>query len=537
MRQILQSLADNKWFAPILGMTIGAIIFISVFGFQVVVPTNVDWLLTGGDLSQHYIGWQFFMQSDWTFPIGVASDLAYPHGLAITFMDSLPLFAIPAKLFAGVLPDQFQYFGIWGLTSYMAIGLFSALIARHFTKNPLVITSVIVLLCFSPLVFQRMFTHTALAGQWILLAAIYAALRASAWSLRTNSIIWSILLSVSVMIHPYFLPMCLFILVVSCVLRYKAPLRTALDILVPVVAAIVTTWLIGGFTFTTISGQKFGGAGYDLASPLLANGWSVLNLGLPQVRFEMFAYIGLGGLLLIGAALVTLILQRKALWRRLADHRGKVTSLMVAVILLLIVATGPTISFAGVQLFAYDVPSFIEKVWGIFRVTARLAWPLWYGVFVLSIIVLLKFARPRIAAAIIATACMVQLSDIGFSSQFTQHTQRFHNIESAQYESQLRNSEWSSIVQGKRHVVYLGDLYDDRFVNIAQFCIKHNLTLNTGYFARKPTVAIEQTIQNARQDIMNDAIDADTIYMYDKPIQLGEKYTQTELDGYFVVTR
>lgn len=528
---------SRLWFAPLLGAALGTLVFLCTFGVQVIVPTNTDWLLTGGDLSQHYIGWEFFRQSDWTFPIGVAGDLAYPHGLAITFMDSLPLFAIPAKLFGGILPEQFQYFGLWGLMSYMAVGGFAALIARRLTGNPWVVGLVALLLCFSPLIFQRMFTHTALAGQWILLAGVYTTMLSREWQSRKNMLVWSALLSVAVLIHPYFLPMMVFVLAVSVIVRHKTYLQSCAAFFVPVAAAILTTWLIGGFTFTTISGQKFGGAGYDLAAPFLASGWSVVGLGMPQLKFETVAYIGLGGLLIIIAALCYVYLRRKTIVRMALPHRAKIIALAAVTVVFLAIAIGPTIKVGGVQFFAYEVPTVVEKVWGIFRVTARLAWPLLYAVLVLAIAIVVRFAKPRTALIIVATACMLQVIDVGLSPRLAAHTQKFHDVQAARYSSQLTDPAWRQILQGKRHVVYLGDLYDDKFVNLAQFCLQHDLTLNTGYFARKPTVAIERTIQDAKHDIANGSIKSDTIYLYEQPISSVAQEAQRKLNGFFVIVR
>lgn len=44
---------------------LSAIVFCMIYGVRVLNPVYTDWLLTGGDLSQHYIGWKAYRSSDW----------------------------------------------------------------------------------------------------------------------------------------------------------------------------------------------------------------------------------------------------------------------------------------------------------------------------------------------------------------------------------------------------------------------------------------------------------------------------------------
>ena len=48
------------------------------------------------------------------------------------FTDSVPLLAVFFKLFRGVLPEQFQYFGLWGLLCFALQGAFGALLIFHY---------------------------------------------------------------------------------------------------------------------------------------------------------------------------------------------------------------------------------------------------------------------------------------------------------------------------------------------------------------------------------------------------------------------
>lgn len=65
------------------------------------------------DIIQHYSGWLAFRNSEWSFPLGLAKDMAIEDGTYISFTDSIPWVAIFFKLFNQFLPETFQYFGLY----------------------------------------------------------------------------------------------------------------------------------------------------------------------------------------------------------------------------------------------------------------------------------------------------------------------------------------------------------------------------------------------------------------------------------------
>lgn len=95
---------------------IGTVAFLLIYGVHVLNVCYDDWLYAGRDLTQHYFGWIFYRKTDWTFPLGITQGLS-DFDTCLTFTDSIPLFAIFFKLFRNILPETFQYFGLWGLFS------------------------------------------------------------------------------------------------------------------------------------------------------------------------------------------------------------------------------------------------------------------------------------------------------------------------------------------------------------------------------------------------------------------------------------
>ena len=109
----------------ISGACLGMLTFCMLYGTKILNVSYVEWL-QGPDLPQHYIGWLFFRESAWHFPIGLIDNLIYPFQISIIYTDSIPIFALLFKLISPWIPETFQYFGMWGLLSFGAMGLITA---------------------------------------------------------------------------------------------------------------------------------------------------------------------------------------------------------------------------------------------------------------------------------------------------------------------------------------------------------------------------------------------------------------------------
>lgn len=69
------------------------------------------------------------------FPLGCTDYLSYPNKMSVVFTDSIPCFAVLFKILSPVLPDEFQYFGLWGMLCFVLQGILSVRIVRNFTYS------------------------------------------------------------------------------------------------------------------------------------------------------------------------------------------------------------------------------------------------------------------------------------------------------------------------------------------------------------------------------------------------------------------
>lgn len=138
-------------------------------------PTNIDWLLfSNGDPSQHFLGWMLFRYDSWSWPLSYTTNILYPTGASIAYTDSIPLFAIFFKLISGVLPDNFQYFGLFILLSFILQFFWGAKLGLLFSQDSLIcgILSGLLFMLAPPLTL-RVFGHISLTSHWFLLASIW----------------------------------------------------------------------------------------------------------------------------------------------------------------------------------------------------------------------------------------------------------------------------------------------------------------------------------------------------------------------------
>tara|TARA_B110000037_G_C17018589_1_gene464293 strand:- start:10 stop:759 length:750 start_codon:yes stop_codon:yes gene_type:complete len=195
----------GKLAAIIGGGLLGAIVYWIVFGPGILYPTNIGWTMEG-DSAQHLLGWSFFRNDPWTWPLGKITSLNYPEGTSIVYTDSLPLFALFFKLFEGYLPEPFQYRGIWVAFCYVMTGVSSALLIRRVTNSWLFVVFGSLFLLINPVILIRTLGHYTLAGQWLIILALYLYLKPSNYGTKIR---WTLLCGVASLVHFYLLLMVL----------------------------------------------------------------------------------------------------------------------------------------------------------------------------------------------------------------------------------------------------------------------------------------------------------------------------------------
>ncbi|MCR5748132.1 MAG: DUF6311 domain-containing protein, partial [Lachnospiraceae bacterium] len=193
-----------KWYISFAeGAVFGALVFILLYGVQILNVTYDDWLLTGWyDLSQHYVGWKLYRASGWHFPIGLCDNSFYPYLASVIYTDSIPLFSFIFKLLSPILPETFQFFGLYGLFCFMMQGGMAKLLLRRVLKSEALCCVACIPFVFCAPVWQRMYYHTALSSHYlILLALLFFLYRDKLDKTRKRVVSWCILGVLCILIH------------------------------------------------------------------------------------------------------------------------------------------------------------------------------------------------------------------------------------------------------------------------------------------------------------------------------------------------
>lgn len=513
----------------IVAALLGGIAFVLIYGIKILNPLYTDWLLTGGDPSQHYLGWEFFRRSDWYFPFGLTDQLAYPLKTSVIYTDSIPIFAVFFKLFRNILPQQFQYFGIWGLLCFVLQGYYAAKILGERSSSKTVILAGSVFFIVSPIMVFRMYYHTALAAHWLILLAIYfySKHEKEYRDIFKPVMQWGILGILIGSIHLYFVPMCGAILLgyILCSIwkERKIRIRFFYPGISFSVGLFLTIYLLGGFSSGADTGtNNLGLFSFNLNAFLNPMSYSTLlkNTSLwnwpfyTQGQYEGFSYLGMGIILLCVCGIVLMI---KNICRRKKPSVYQVMTVLMSVGLIALAAS-PTITWNDKLLLQLPYSSTIYKYWGIFGSCGRMAWPVVYFLMIFGITSIgnMKWKRKEISCVILILACVVQVVDL--SGQLYKRHENYG--EKVVYQSPLAGTVWDDIISSGeyKHVVWVTHNVDhDDVIQVAVYAMKSDMTMGNFYFARgiDKRDIIEEQLQNTSEDCVYVFLKSDDTFEYE----------------------
>jgi len=506
-RTILQS--DCIMYVVIGLLSIGA--FCSIFGIRVINPTYVDWLLSGGDLTQHYLGWTAFRNADWMFPLGVTDQLAYPIHTSVIFTDSIPIFALFFKALSPILPRNFQYFGLWGILCFVLQGILSARILRRFTNKRLLIVLCSILFSYTPVMIWRMYAHTALAGHWVILFALDMLFEnETGEKFNKKWYVQSVLLGIlSPSIHMYFLMMNGIVMVGVCLKEVlcRRKISDAAWMLVGyLVSALLVVFLLGGLSSgMQAESNGLGIYSFNLNALFNPQGWSRLFLNLPLYgggQYEGFAYLGAGCILLLIIGIVLFFGNEGV--KDILIKRWKVI-LPCSVVSLFTIATAlsPTITLNEHVILNLKLPELVIKLWSVFRASGRTIWVLNYILILWGCITVCRMATARMAVLVLVLFNIVQIYDI--SGVVKERYQKFNTEVS--YNSQLKENDFWSAIENTdvKHIVFTSpssiETNHPLLYSFTDWAAKNKMTINTFYFARSISEQVKKNLQDALEDI------------------------------------
>ncbi|MVF13171.1 hypothetical protein FT643_13600 [Ketobacter sp. MCCC 1A13808] len=531
--------ARGHWPVSLFSIAVGLLAFLAVVGPRALYPSNIAWL-SAGDPAFHYLGWLFFRNSDWQFPIGLNPSYGLEISNAIIFSDSNPLFAIFFKMFSGFLPETFQYFGFWLLVCFILQTFFAYKLIGLISKNALLCAFGACCYVFSPPMLWRLNGHFSLVGHFLIVASLYLTFKPS---LQYRITVWALLLSVSGFTHAYLLAMVGVVWIADLLDRYRQrgiPLNMAiLEVAVVIGFVLLASWQAGYFS---VGGDIVsGGFGYYRMHPLSildASGWSYFVPDIPEApgTYEGFNYLGLGMVLLGACSLPAALASRFEIIRSILKR----PALLALLLLLTLFALSHQVGMQSLW-FSLPLPEPVQRFANIFRSSGRMFWPVYYVVYFAIIFLIVRGYSRRVAIALIGLGLAVQIVDT--SAEWLEIRKRLMTIPGSHWQTKLVNPFWKEAAMRYNRIRWIPP--EENSVNwqeLANFAGVHKMPTDAVHMARVDMESLHLANEKAIETLMTGQYDRDSLYFFgDNAIEKVARHLNSDsdlfarIDGFVVV--
>ena len=553
-----------KWYLSFLiGAAMGAIVFLLLYGPGVLNVTYEDWLLKGWyDLSQHYVGWKLYRASGWHFPIGLCDNSFYPYLASVIYTDSIPLFSFIFKILSPILPETFQFFGLYGLFCFMMQGGISKLLLRKVlvSEDQCILATIPFLFC-APL-WQRMYYHTALASHYLILLGIMLFMyREDIRKRRHRIILWCGLGVLCVLTHITIYAMVSVMLLcfallemldatdatmagaskesggVSYLRAVIGSLPTFLSYLVFYLASTTAVFALFGGFYGNITGESDGLGAYSANLNSLFNpiDYSRIIKEFPLIdcQYEGLSYIGIMAVIMLIPSAAYVFIQRKSLF---AKHKNYIIAILMGEVILWVIALSPKVTFNSHVLFEIPLPGVIYDAWSIFRASGRFLWPVMYATILMS----LYFARcytKKIFAYLLILGCVLQVFEFSekiesISSGYRDKITAYYEVYDLWDETGTDDIEHVQFMHPYTFGEFYGDEVRDQMIGYTMFALRNGMTVSNFHFSRDDMEKLADQIHESEKKLKSGNPDRDTMYVFKK-----EDVTEDILDTYHNVKR
>ena len=413
----------------LLFLAISIISWIYLLGFDYINPTNVSWL-NSGDLSTYQLGWEYFRNDKWRFPIGLNPNYGIYSDSNIVYSDSIPIFAILFKLFNFLLPEKFQYFSIWILLCIYLQILFSYKIVYLGTGNKLFSLLGSLFFLTASIFIHRSGIHLSLLGQWLILCGIYIEISEN----NKKDFLRLITLLISLLVHFYFFLMLIILIFLQEFYKALFLRKFLLEILKKLIFTIIVSvflmYTIGYFSINLDDGLGWGYGYYNFNLNSFINPSGQNNIGsfswsnfltkqnYQNKEIEGFSYLGFSGIIFFIIFLFNIFKGKFNIFFQNLNW-------VIITLPFLMISISNNINFGDINIVSIDLNKFVYAFFSIFRASGRMIWPVYYIIFIIGIIFIFKNFKSK-SILVLLTLLVLQVGDIysgiknySFGSQYS----------------------------------------------------------------------------------------------------------------------
>lgn len=508
--------SDRSPYQALIPITVGLIGFFLVAGASILNVQNIAWLGGALDPAQHYLGWALYRNGPWTFSIGLNPHNGLEFSNSIVFSDSLPLLAILFKPFNFVLPDVFQYFGLWTLGCFVLQAWFAWKLLRLISDSLWIRIFGSFLFVFSPTMMLRVGLWTSLASHFLILAALYLIFRAK--QTRRN-LYWALLIGIASLIHFYLLAMVLALwlanLMDALFLQKKLSiLKAALEVAIIFTVLLICLWQAGYFSVNAGSGAA-GGYGtfrLNLLAPFDPRGWSYVLRTIPmQIDFgNGFNYFGLGVLISAVFAIFAKLKRHASLPILLASREH--LFLYICFVALTLFAISNTVSI-GLWKFTFPLPDLFLGFASLLRASGRMFWPVFYFLLFVFISYIIRGFSRKSAILILGICCAIQIVD---TSAGWRHIRKTLSIAHATQETPLQSPAWRELGNHYKNLVrFPVHNQGNDWQYFASYAANNKMGTNSVFLARLDESKLTTSDRKINLQLRSGPLDTKSLYVLD----------------------
>lgn len=530
-----------------IGALLGAVLFLAIYGVSVLDVTNDSWLVTGKDLQQHYVGWKFFRSADWQFPLGVHDKITHPYAISVLYTDSIPLFAIFFKLLSPILPETFQYFGLFGLMCYVLNGGVAAVLLAKISRSKVFCAAGSIFFILATPVLQRMFglitensRHTSLAAHFLVLAALGIWMYHDKFKKRWHAALaYSILGVLCVLIQMYFIfivggIMCGYLLYE---LIDKKDWKRCFIVLFSFVAVSFAVFaLVGGINDIVNSG----GGGYGLYSANLnalvnpyhySSFFDELPWGIGQ--YEGMSYLGLGIFVLYALCAVLfvrkliIIHDKKVVKEKISFQYKKYKAAVFSLCVISVVFSALAFSHSVFWGQRIIVQVFLPTKWldllAIVRSSGRFMWVIMYLLMLLGLFLVSRLVHNKKWQKVLVIFCVcIQLADL--AKPISNIHEQF-STEQPEEDIYVKDAFWKTGLGQFKHIVCCpfdaSNMY--QMLQVGTHASDFDMDMNYFYLSRYYTDELKKSENKKNRKLFQDGrLADDTLYLVD--YKIAHKY-------------
>ena len=533
-------------------------LFVILIGFhlsydlRIVLPENINWLMSAyHDWGVHYLGWAYLREEPWTFPLGAINDYNYPGGTNIGYTDSIPLLGVFFKIFSPLLPEPFQYFGLYILISHLLAGVYTIKILRLFRVDTVLIFLAAVLVSLNPLLFYRVM-HPGTTAHWMIFASLYYYLLPvdSQNVLRLN-IKQVILLVLAALINPYLF---LFLAGFNFILPFRhyfydkllSLKQAALFFFTSILLVLLSWYVLGMISFNNEVSMEvsnsYGLYGANLNTFFNSGGFSSIfpsRKSYVDFQYEGYAYLGLGMMIFLLLSFGFMLFFHFTGKKKIRFDKTLLPLLILTIGLTLFAITH-VITFADKLLIELPIPDLLNKLGSVFRASGRFIWLLYYLLIFTAVVFYQRVPiSNKFKVPVLTLMLFIQLYDI------QPYFQRWNFRHGDYSPEKLQDEQWLSLMSSFDRIITYPPfenslLYPSDYQDLCFFALRSDKPISMGYVARSTNEINQKFLAELHNGLLNEKIDKGDLYITTAanvqtffPLLYNHQLNIGYLDGYY----